>query len=162
MRSVVFRTCSSLSAGEDARASIKLEFGDTGVPARALCESSRWPHRIQSSLLKSIPADSPEAGSRLSLASIRTQVSSRRVAAAIIATSTLVFPQEAGPQISVREPRGMPPVIASTSEMPVESISGLGRTSSRDAGRTAPRLSERAIYVSTAAFLSLGLRSGQV
>ena len=119
-----------------------------------MADDKDLPQRIQSSLLNSIPAVAPEIGSKLSLASMRTQASSLCVAAAIVASSTLVFPDEAEPLISVKQPRGMPPAIAFNSEMPVESISGLGRTSSRDAGRTATRRSERAMCLRTAALLS--------
>src|SRR6266404_1985665 len=172
IRSVAFRTCSSLSTGEDARASTNLkfegadfsilvDFGGAGVLARALYESLCWLHRIQSSFVKSRPAAVPDVGSKLSLASIRTHDSSLRDAAAIVASSTLVFPDEAVPQISVKQPRGMPPVIASSSAMPLDSISGLGRTSSCDAGLTEIRRSECAICLRTAARLCLRICSGQ-
>lgn len=101
-----------------------------------------FPHLTQSNLLKSIRALAPELGSKLSLASIRTQDSPRCVAAANVASSTLVFPDEGGPHISVKHPRGMPPVKASSSGIPLEIISGLGRTSSCDAGRTPVRRSD--------------------
>src|SRR3954468_12590460 len=55
----------------------------------------------------------------------------------------------------------MPPVIASTSTMPVESISGLGRTSKRDAGRTSNTRPESAICFKTPAFFSSRIRSGE-
>src|SRR5947207_9163942 len=107
-----------------------------------MADNKDFPHRTQSNLLKFRSAAVPELGSKLSLASINTQDSSRRVAAAIVASSTLVFPDKGAPQISVRQPRGMPPVNVSSSGMPVESISGLGRTSSRDARRTAASRSD--------------------
>ena len=50
----------------------------------------------------------------------------RAVAAARIESSRLVRPEEAGPTISVRHPRGSPPVAESTSEMPVGSAFRLG------------------------------------
>src|SRR5579863_7442730 len=141
MRSVVFRTCSRFC-------SLLLRLCEPLYPLwlkiLAAGDCPDLPHRIQSNLLKSKPAAAAEAGSKLSLASIRTQVSPRRVAAAIVARSRLVFPEDAGPQISLRQPRGRPPVMASTSGTPVESISGWGRTSSRDAVRTAARRSEAA------------------
>src|SRR6266498_1183154 len=117
-----------------------------------MADDKDFPQRIQSNLLKSMPAAAPEIGSKLSLASIRTQASSFCVASAIVASSTVVFPDEAEPQISVKQPRGMPPAIAFNSAMPVESISGLGRTSNRDAGRTATRRSERVMCLKMAAF----------
>jgi len=49
----------------------------------------------------------------------------------------LVLPEEAGPQSSVKQPRGKPPVSESSSRMPLETISGAGRTSKREAGVTA-------------------------
>src|ERR1700690_3355386 len=52
------------------------------------------------------------------------------------ANKTLVRPDEAGPQTSVRHPHGSPPVSASISRTPLETICGLGRTSNRDAGIT--------------------------
>src|SRR6266436_344460 len=119
-----------------------------------MADGKDFPQRIQSNLRKSTPAAAPETGSKLSLASIRTQASSFCVASAIVASSTLVFPDEAEPLISVKQPRGMPPAIAFNSGMPVESISGLGRISNRDAGRTATRRSERAMSLRMAVLLS--------
>src|SRR5277367_2114333 len=52
----------------------------------------------------------------------------------------LVLPEEAVPQISVRQPRAKPPVSASSCGMPLETISGAGRTSRREAGTTAASL----------------------
>src|SRR5580704_19623370 len=66
--------------------------------------------------------------------STRAHTSCRCVAAARAANNTLVRPDEAGPQISVRHPRGSPPVSASISRTPLETICGAGRTSNRDAG----------------------------
>src|SRR5580692_11558758 len=68
--------------------------------------------------------------------STRAHTSCRCVAAARAASNTLVRPDEAGPQISVKHPRGSPPVSASISRTPLETISGVGRTSNRDAGVT--------------------------
>jgi hypothetical protein len=48
----------------------------------------------------------------------------------------VVRPEEAGPQISVKQPRGRPPVRASTAAMPLDTISGTGRTANREAGVT--------------------------
>ena len=58
------------------------------------------------------------------------------VAAASAAKSKVVRPEEAGPQISVRHPRGRPPVRASMAGAPLETISGAGRISSWEAGIT--------------------------
>src|SRR5271170_6626136 len=68
--------------------------------------------------------------------STNAQTSCRWVAAARAANNTLVRPDEAGPQISVKHPRGSPPVSASISRTPLETICGVGRTSNRDAGVT--------------------------
>src|SRR5580692_652757 len=68
--------------------------------------------------------------------STRAHTSCRSVAAARAANKTLVRPDEAGPQISVRHPRGSPPVSASISRTPLGTICGAGRTSNRDAGVT--------------------------
>jgi len=72
--------------------------GDTGV------------QRIQSKRVRSMPAAAPEGGWKESPASMSVQVSPRRVAAARVASNTLVRPEEVGPLISVRQPRGRPPV----------------------------------------------------
>jgi len=142
-RSVVFKTCSSLRSLEFQFFLITSSvFGPRssafmlGADDRRRTTDNKPPHLTHKSLPKPTPAVAADSGSKLSLASIRTQVSSRRVAAAIAASSRLVLPEESGPQISDKHPRGIPPLIASTSAMPVESISGLGLTSSRDAGRT--------------------------
>ncbi len=56
------------------------------------------------------------------------------VAAASAASNKVVRPEEAGPQISVRQPRGRPPVSASIAAIPLETISGVGRAANREAG----------------------------
>src|SRR5579863_4366379 len=96
-----------------------------------LCELA--PHRTQSNLSKFTPAAAAEWGLKASLMSTRAHTSCRWVAAAKAANNTLVRPDEAGPQISVRHPRGSPPVSASISRTPLETICGVGRTSNRDA-----------------------------
>jgi hypothetical protein len=58
------------------------------------------------------------------------------VAAAKADNNMLVRPEEDGPQISLKHPRGKPPVSPSISRTPVEIISGAGRTSSREAAVT--------------------------
>jgi hypothetical protein len=98
------------------------------------------PHRTHSNLPNSTPAAAAETGSKASLTSTRAQASSRRVAAASAASSTLVRPEESGPQISVRHPRGNPLVSESSPRIPVGTISGAGLTSSREAGVTAASL----------------------
>ena len=68
------------------------------------------PQRTQSRRSSRTPAAAAEAGSKASAASTSAQTSSRAVACARMETSRLVRPLEAGPQISVRPPRGRPPV----------------------------------------------------
>src|SRR6202795_3327984 len=75
-----------------------------------------------------MPAAAADAGANASLASPRAK------------SNTLVLPDEAVPQISVRQPRARPPVSKSSCGMPLETISGAGRTSRRDAGTTAASL----------------------
>jgi len=62
------------------------------------------------------------------------------VARASARSNTLVLPEEAVPQISVRQPRARPPVSKSSCGMPLETISGAGRTSRHEAGTTAASL----------------------
>src|ERR1700735_4913778 len=82
------------------------------------------------------------------------QNSRRPVAAASADNIKVLRPEEAGPQISVRQPRGRPPVSVSMAAMPLDTISGAGRTASREAavtpaslesckGRVSPVLSAR-------------------
>src|SRR3981081_4021346 len=95
------------------------------------------PHRTHSNRLISMPAAAADAGSKASLASTSAQTSPRWVARASARSNTLVLPDEAVPQISVRQPRARPPVSKSSCGMPLETISGAGRTSRREAGTTA-------------------------
>src|SRR6202022_3346678 len=98
-----------------------------------------------------MPAAAAEAASSASVVSTRAQTSSRRVAAARAASSTLVRPEEAKPEISLRHPRGRPPVRESISRMPLETLSGEGRTASRDAGVTPASLGTAANRCKTCA-----------
>ena len=104
-------------------------------PSRS-CGFRSCPHRTQSNLSKATFAAAAEWGSKASVTSTRAHTSCLCVAAARAATNTLVRPDEAGPKISVRHPRGSPPVRASIAWIPVETISGAGRASSRDAAVT--------------------------
>src|SRR5208337_2872777 len=97
-------------------------------------------HRTHSNLSKFIPAVAADVGSNISLVSTSAQASCRCVAAAKAASSTLVLPEEAAPQISLKHPRGQPPVRASSSRTPLGTISGAGRTASRDAETTSASL----------------------
>ena len=114
------------------------------------CSGEFSPQRTHSSRSNSIPAAAADCGSRASLASTTAQNSPRRVAAASAASSTVVRPEEAGPQISVRQPRGRPPVSASIAAMPLETISGAGRTASREAGVTPASLASLSVEVEKA------------
>src|SRR5581483_11087982 len=87
-----------------------------------------------------MPAADADVGSNAFIVSTSAHTSWRLVAAASAASMTLVDPEEAAPQISERHPRGSPPASASTSVIPADTISGRGRTSSRDAGRTSVSL----------------------
>ena len=98
------------------------------------------PHRTHSRRLISMPAAAADAGSKASLASTSAQTSPRWVARASAKSNTLVLPDDAVPQISVRQPRARPPVSESSCGMPLETISGAGRTSRREAGTTAASL----------------------
>ena len=99
-----------------------------------LLNETSSPQRTHNRRSRSTLAAANDCGSRVSLASMRAQYSPRRVAAAKAASITLVRPEEAGPQSSVRHPRGRPPVRASSAAMPLLTISGAGRISSREAG----------------------------
>src|ERR1700691_358540 len=92
------------------------------------------PQRPHSNRSHSTLAAATDCGSRASLASTSAQNSPRRVAAASAASNKVVRPEEAGPQISVRQPRGRPPVSASMAAIPLETISGVGRAPNREAG----------------------------
>ncbi len=107
--------------------------GDDGRSRAGDC----FPQRTQSRRLISMPAAAADAGSRASLESTRAQTSPRWVARARAESSTLVLPEEAAPQISVRQPRAKPPLNASSEGMPLGTISGAGRTASREAGTSA-------------------------
>src|SRR5271167_2019509 len=85
------------------------------------------PHRTHNKRLISIPAAAADAGSKASLASTNAQTSPRWVARASAKSNTLVLPEEAAPQISVRQPRARPPVNESSCGMPLDTISGAGR-----------------------------------
>jgi hypothetical protein len=68
----------------------------------------------------------------------------------------LVLPEEAVPQISVRQPRARPPVSESSCARPLETISGVARTSRREAGTTAANLGLAPIRAEiSAAFLMI-------
>ena len=138
-RSVIFSTCSSCDSeprgsllSSDCCEFLKLCSGnELRTGNREL--GTVFLHRTQSKFPISIPVDAAEVGSSASLASISAQTSPRWVARASEASRMLVLPEEADPQISVRQPRGRPPMSASSSRMPLETISGAGRTSRREA-----------------------------
>ncbi|MFY9905435.1 MAG: hypothetical protein WBD45_21055 [Terriglobales bacterium] len=94
------------------------------------------PHRTHSKRFISMPAAAADAGSNASPASTKAQTSPRSVARASAISNMLVLPEEAVPQISVRQPRATPPVSESSCGIPLGTISGGGRTSRREAGTT--------------------------
>ena len=96
----------------------------------------RGEHRTQSNLFRSTPAEKADLGSKLSLASTSAHTSPCAVIFAITARSTLVRPDDAGPQISVNPPRGSPPVSASKASIPLRTIAAAGLSASRDAATT--------------------------
>jgi len=139
-RSVTRRACSTAGAVDELSAFFSFSASE---PALSVVEGclrgeffERESHRTHSNLSKFTPAAAADAGSNISLVSTSAQASCRSVAAAKAASSTLVLPDEAAPQISLKHPRGQPPVSASSSRTPLETMSGAGRTSSRDAGVT--------------------------
>ncbi len=85
------------------------------------------PQRIHSSRLSATPAATADTGSNVSLASTNAQNSSRAIPSEIKENKRLVRPDEAGPKISVTQPRGMPPKTASKLAMPDGNESGTGR-----------------------------------
>lgn len=108
----------------------------TEVPSKRCCcgcwggvarSPDFFPHRTHNSRARSMPALAADCGSNASLASTSAQISSRRMHSAMSASRTLVRPEDACPQISVRQPSGTPPVSASTEAMPVGIISGVER-----------------------------------
>ena len=122
-----------------------------------ICDGYFSPHRTHSKRLISMPAAAADAGSKASLASTSAQTSPRWVAWARAKSKTLVLPDEAVPQISVRQPRGRPPVSKSSCGMPLDTISGAGRVSSREAGTTAVSLgmAPKRAKISAVFFLSV-------
>jgi hypothetical protein len=72
----------------------------------------------------------------------------------------LVLPEEAVPQISVRQPRAQPPVNESNCGMPLAAMAGAGRTSSRDAGTTAASLEAAPTVANISAALVTGFLGG--
>jgi hypothetical protein len=115
-----------------------------------------------------MPAAAADAGSNVSLASTSAQTSPRWVARASAKSKTLVLPDEAAPQISVRQPRAMPPVSKSSCRMPLETISGRGHTSRREAGTTGASLGMAlmwvkisAVFFAAAAFALTGVERGE-
>ena len=103
-----------------------------------------FPQRTHSNRSRSTSADAADIGSSASVVSTRAPTSPRRVAAARTARRTLVRPEEDGPQISLRHPHGSPPVSASISRIPLETISGKGLIPSCDAGVTPASLGNAA------------------
>ncbi len=144
-RSVTFSICASCDSQRWMYGFFQPEKFPPFVPALDAAEGylrERYfsPQRTQSKRLISMPAAAADAGSNVSLTSTRAQTSPRWVARASAKSSTLVLPDEAVPQISVRQPRARPPVSESSCGIPVGNISGAGRAARREAGTTVASL----------------------
>src|SRR5882672_10688183 len=87
-------------------------------------------HFTHSNLLRFTPLAAAEKGSNALLASIKAQHSPGSVTSLIRERSRVVRPEEAGPQISVRQPRGIPINLRSSADIPTAIVSGstAGRT----------------------------------
>jgi hypothetical protein len=68
----------------------------------------------------------------------------------------LVLPDEAEPQISVRQPRASPPANESSCGIPLDTISGAGRISRREAGTTRASLGAAPVAASICSALVAG------
>jgi hypothetical protein len=123
------------------------------------CGARACPQRTQSNLSKATLAAAADWGSKAFVTSTRAHSSWRCVAAARAASNMLVRPEEAGPKISVRHPRGSPPVSASIAWIPVETISGTGRILSRDAAVTPLSLGSAERRLRRSAHLSSGAKT---
>ena len=75
--------------------------------------------RTQSSWSKSNSVPAAETGSKTSLVSINAHTSLCVAARESTESIKLVRPEDGGPKISVTAPRGSPPIIESTSSIPV-------------------------------------------
>ena len=84
--------------------------------------------RTHNNCCSSTPAASALRGSNESRASINAHTSSCAVLEAKAESSTVVRPEQGGPQISVSAPRGKPPASASISGIPVRTVSTLLRS----------------------------------
>src|SRR6266481_1434487 len=100
-------------------------------------ELETWNWKLPFGIAPRANVPSPLPQLQPTLESTSAQTSPSRVARPKAESRMLVRPEEAGPQISVRHPRGKPPVRASSSRMPLETMSGDGRTCKREAGVTA-------------------------
>ena len=87
-------------------------------------------HLAQNNRARFTPLAEADSGSNALLASIKAQHSPCSVTSLIKERSRVVRPEEAGPQISLRQPRGMPTDLRSSVGMPIEMASGsiAGRT----------------------------------
>jgi len=89
---------------------------------------SAFRQRTQTSCRSLTPAISAEWGSNASRASTSAQTSDAAVREASAEISKLVLPEHGGPQISVKLPRGSPPVRSSIGGMPVGTVSTIRRS----------------------------------
>ena len=81
-------------------------------------------HLAQSNLSRLTLFAEADSGSNALLASIKAQHSPCSVTSLIKERSRVVRPEEAGPQISLRQPRGMPTDLRFSAGMPIEMASG--------------------------------------
>ena len=103
---------------------------------RSACSIFR--QRTHSSCFNSTPAAAAPCGSKASRPSTSAHTSACAVRDASAETSRLVRPEQGGPQISVNPPRGNPPVSASISGTPADTISTSFRSRYEKGAATRP------------------------
>src|SRR5438045_3299597 len=81
-------------------------------------------HLTHSNLLRSTPLAAAECGSNALLASTSAKHSPFSVTSRIKDRSKVVRPEEGGPQISLRQPRGIAIPLRSRAGIPIEMVSG--------------------------------------
>ncbi len=111
-------------------------FKSKSAPRKAC---SILPQRTNNNRPSSTPAASAPQGSNASRPSTTAQDSPRRVNPANRETRKLIRPDPAAPVISVKQPRGNPPVSPSISAMPEAAISGIAARRTAKGAETFPR-----------------------
>src|ERR1700693_5932721 len=122
--------------------------------ARRVCSLFR--QRTQSNCFSSTPAASAERGSKASHPSISAQASAWVVLAAKTESSKVVFPEQAGPKISVNAPRGKPPANESISAIPVETVSTAWRSRYENGAATRSARASSTLERKVARFTAIG------